>query len=151
MATTKTINIIPTAYTISNSAITISNAASAYSIIGPSGSNSNYATIINTKTSASTSNDYLYLKGFNFSSIPANAIITDFSICWSATSAGYGAYRWGKTYSVPATEYVPQLGTNSGTSFTSCARIQSSTSSAALSESVSNPNTVQRVQMSASA
>lgn len=48
----------------------------------------NYAVIYN-KT-ASTSNRYVYLKGFNFSSIPNNAVVSD----WSVKIKGYytGAY-----------------------------------------------------------
>lgn len=46
----------------------------------------NYATITN--TTASTSNYYLYIRGFNFDSVPSEAIINSFSIKLKASHSG---------------------------------------------------------------
>jgi hypothetical protein len=56
-----------------------------------------YATITN--TNASTSSRYLYLRGFNFSSIPANAIINSFTVKVKGYESGLAT----------STSYAPRL------------------------------------------
>lgn len=71
-----TIRLVPS--TIYNAAgsnyLSITNAANAYHDTD----NTTYATIQN--TNASTSNRYIYVRGFNFDSIPANAAVTGFTV-----------------------------------------------------------------------
>ena len=62
----------------------LNNAASSYLTIGDQNnmytntSSTTYATITN--TTASTSNRYIYLKGFDFDSLPNGAIVSSFTV-----------------------------------------------------------------------
>lgn len=70
-----TIKLVASAYSLqSSSYFSVSNAANAYTDTD----SSTYATF--QTTSSSTSNRYFYLKGFNFSDIPNDAIINSFTI-----------------------------------------------------------------------
>ena len=70
-----TIRLIPSAYAVSSTSyLSVSNASNMYH----NTDNTTYATITNTY--ASTSSRYLYLRGFNFSDIPSNAIINSFTV-----------------------------------------------------------------------
>lgn len=69
-----TVKLTPSTLSNSNTQLTISNSDNALTDV----SSSNYATITN--TTSSTSNRYIYLKGFNFSSVPDTATINSFTI-----------------------------------------------------------------------
>lgn len=71
-----TIRLIPsTIYNGASSYVSISNASNAYYNTDHT---SSYATIQNTYSS--TSSRYVYVRGFNFSDIPSNAVISSFTI-----------------------------------------------------------------------
>ncbi len=70
-----TIKLIPSTHAVSSTSyLSVSNEENMYD----EANSTDYATITNTY--ASTSSRYLYLRGFNFDDIPANAIISDFEI-----------------------------------------------------------------------
>lgn len=62
--------------------LTVSNASNAYT----NTDSTTYATVNNTY--ASTTNRYVYLRGFNFTDIPSNAVINSFSIKLKASESG---------------------------------------------------------------
>ena len=72
VATTK---LIPSAYSVSDSSVTVTDPSNMYHNTEDS---SSYATL--THTNKSTSAYYVYINGFNFSSIPSNATINSFNI-----------------------------------------------------------------------
>ena len=70
-----TIRLVPSTYAVSSTSyLSVSNASNMYD----NTDSTTYATITNTNNS--TSSRYLYLRGFNFSSIPSNAIINSFTV-----------------------------------------------------------------------
>lgn len=69
-----TIRLIPSTYSLSSTYLSIDNAANMYNNVD----NSTYATVKNTVFS--TSAYHVYIKGFNFSDIPSDAIINSFTI-----------------------------------------------------------------------
>ena len=81
-----TIRLVPSTIANANSQLTITDESDAYT----NTDSSTYATIVN--TTASTSNRYIYLRGFNFDSVPANANVTAFTVKIKGYySNGYGA------------------------------------------------------------
>lgn len=62
--------------------LTVSNASNAYT----NTDSTTYATVNNIY--ASTTNRYVYLRGFNFSDVPSNAVINSFSIKLKASESG---------------------------------------------------------------
>ena len=62
--------------------LTVSNASNAYT----NTDSTTYATVHNTYTS--TTNRYVYLQGFNWDAVPADAIINDFRILLKASESG---------------------------------------------------------------
>ena len=78
-----TARLIPSTYTLSNTSyLSISNASNMYH----NTDNTTYATITNSRTQ--TTSYYLYIKGFNFSTIPDNAIVNSFTIKLKAYESG---------------------------------------------------------------
>lgn len=70
-----TIRLVPSTYAVSSTSyLSVSNASNMYH----NTDNTTYATITNTNNS--TSSRYLYLRGFNFSDIPSNAVISSFEV-----------------------------------------------------------------------
>ena len=70
-----TIRLVPSTYAVSSASyLSVSNAQNMYA----NTDSTTYATITN--NNASTSSRYLYLRGFNFSDIPAGATINSFTI-----------------------------------------------------------------------
>ena len=69
-----TATLIPSTYAVSNNVLTVADASNMYANV----SSTNYGTITN--TDASTSYYYFYLRGFNISSIPANAEVSSFTV-----------------------------------------------------------------------
>lgn len=108
-----TIRLVPS--TINNAAgtnyLTISNAENAYT----NTDSTNYATIQN--TNASTSNRYIYIRGFNFDDVPSNAIVSSFTVKIKAYQSG------GSTN----TSYRPYLCNNTTTITGNCNVITTST------------------------
>ena len=78
-----TIRLIPSAYTLSNTSyLQISNASNMYA----NTDNTSYAQI--TYNRNSTTAYYLYVHGFNFSSIPSDAIVSSFTVKIKGVSSG---------------------------------------------------------------
>ena len=81
----------------------ITNADNAYT----NTDSTNYATIYN--SNASTSNRYIYLRGFNFSSVPSDAIVSSFTVKFKAyesglsTSSSYRPYLCNNTSTITGT------------------------------------------------
>lgn len=89
-----TIRLIPSTYAVSNTSyLSVSNASNMYTNVD----STSYATITNTY--ASTSSRYLYLRGFNFNDIPANAVVSSFTV----KIKGY------ETSLSTSTSYAPRL------------------------------------------
>ena len=88
------IRLIPSTYAVSSTNyLSVSNSSNMYT----NTDSTNYATITN--TNASTSSRYLYLRGFNFSSIPSDAIINSFTIKIKGYESGLST----------STSYAPRL------------------------------------------
>ena len=82
-----TIRLIPSIYSLSNTNyLSISNASNMYTNID----STTYATVNHTRTS--TTSYYIYVKGFNFDDIPADAIINSATIKVKAKVTGAGSY-----------------------------------------------------------
>lgn len=89
-----TIRLIPSTYAVSSTSyLSVSNANNMYT----NTDSTTYATITNTYSS--TSSRYLYLRGFNFSDIPSNAIINSFEIKIKGYESGLAT----------STSYAPRL------------------------------------------
>ena len=69
-----TIRLVPSTYSLSSTYLSIDNAANMYN----NTDNSTYATVKN--TIFSTSAYHVYIKGFNFSDIPSDAIVNSFTV-----------------------------------------------------------------------
>ena len=70
-----TIRLIPSTYSLSNTSyLNISNASNMYT----NTDSTTYATVNHTRTS--TTSYYIYVKGFNFDDIPADAIINSATV-----------------------------------------------------------------------
>lgn len=109
-----TIRLIPSTYAVSSTSyLSVSNASNMYT----NTDSTTYATITNTY--ASTSSRYLYLRGFNFSSVPANAIINSFTV----KIKGY------ETSLSTSTSYAPRLanGTSAISNTTASSNFSTST------------------------
>lgn len=89
-----TIRLIPSTYYLSSSSyLSISNASNMYH----NTDNDSYATVTNSR--ASTTSYYIYLRGFNFSAIPDDAIINSFTVKLKARESGVST----------STSYKPHL------------------------------------------
>lgn len=82
-----TIRLIPSAYSLSNTSyLNISNASNLYTNID----STTYATVNHTRRS--TTSYYIYVKGFNFNDIPADAIINSATVKVKAKVTSAGSY-----------------------------------------------------------
>ena len=82
-----TIRLIPSTYSLSNTKyLSVSNASNMYN----NTDNTTYATVNHTRTS--TTSYYIYVKGFNFNDIPADAIINSATIKVKAKVTRAGSY-----------------------------------------------------------
>ena len=82
-----TIRLIPSAYSLSNTSyLSISNASNMYTNID----STTYATINHTRRS--TTSYYIYVRGFNFDDIPADAIINSAIVKVKAKVTSAGSY-----------------------------------------------------------
>lgn len=78
-----TIRLIPSTYYLSNSSyLSVSNASNMYA----NTDSTSYGTITNTRTS--TTAYYVYIRGFNFDSVPSNAIVSNITIKLKAYHSG---------------------------------------------------------------
>ena len=82
-----TIRLIPSTYSLSSTSyLNISNASNLYTNID----STTYATVNHTRTS--TTSYYIYVKGFNFNDIPADAIINSATVKVKAKVTSAGSY-----------------------------------------------------------
>ena len=82
-----TIRLIPSAYSLSNTSyLSISNASNMYT----NTDSTTYATVNHTRRS--TTSYYIYVKGFNFNDIPADAIINSATVKVKAKVTSAGSY-----------------------------------------------------------
>ena len=82
-----TIRLTPSTYSLSNTSyLSVSNASNMYTNID----STTYATVNHTRTR--TTSYYIYVKGFNFDDIPANAIINSATVKVKAKVTSAGSY-----------------------------------------------------------
>ena len=82
-----TIRLIPSTYSLSNTSyLSVSNASNMYTNID----STTYATVNHTRTR--TTSYYIYVKGFNFDDIPADAIINSATVKVKAKITSAGSY-----------------------------------------------------------
>lgn len=77
-----TITLTPSTYYVSSSYLSVSNAANMYTDCD----SETYATITNTRSG--TTSYYLYIRGFDFDSVPSNAVVTGFTVRLKARESG---------------------------------------------------------------
>ena len=94
-----TARLVASTYSVSNNTVTVSNADNMYTNVD----STNYATI--THTTNGTTSYYLYLKGFNFSSIPLTATVNSFTVKVRGYESGLST----------STSYAPRLYNNTST------------------------------------
>lgn len=87
------VKLVPSTHSVSSNYLSVTNADNMYTNI----SSATYATVSN--TNASTTSYYLYINGFNFSVIPADALVKSFTVRLRAYQTG------GST----STSYRPRL------------------------------------------
>lgn len=111
-----TIRLIPSTYALSNSNyFSVSEASNAYA----NTDSTNYATF--QTTSNSTSSRYIYLRGFNFNSIPDGALISSFTVKIKGyesdinTSASYAPTLANGTSAITSTTASANFGTSVNT------------------------------------
>jgi len=75
-----TARLIPSTYSLSNTSLTVSDANNMYA----NTDSTNYASIGTT----STNSRYIYVKGFNFGSIPSGANVTSFTVKYKGNESG---------------------------------------------------------------
>ena len=111
-----TIRLVPSSYGSSGTSyISVSNENNMYT----NTDSTNYATITN--TNASTSSRYLYLRGFNFSSVPSNAVVSSFTVkikgyeSGLATGSSYYPRLCNNTTAISGTTASSTFGTSTQT------------------------------------
>ena len=77
-----TLRLVPSTYYLSSTYLSVSNAANMYTDTD----SGTYATVTNTR--AGTTSYYIYLRGFNFDDVPANAIINSWRVLLKARESG---------------------------------------------------------------
>lgn len=88
-----TVRLIPSTYYLSSSSyLSVSNASNMYN----NTDNGTYATVTNSR--ASTSSYYIYVRGFNFDSIPSAAIVSSFTVKLKARESGVSTSTSYKPY-----------------------------------------------------
>lgn len=112
-----TIRLIPSTYYRSNSSyVSVSNADNMYT----NTDSTTYASVQNTRSSTSNTY-YCYVRGFNFDSIPSDAIVTDFEVkikaseSYMSTSSSYRMSLYNGTTSIDSTTVTSSLSTSAQT------------------------------------
>lgn len=104
-----TVRLIPSTYYLSSSNLSISSASNMYA----NTDSTSYATITN--TSKSTSSYYLYIRGFDFDTVPSNANVTGITIKLKAYHSGGNTstiYCYDGTSQVSSAGSTTALGTS---------------------------------------
>lgn len=109
-----TMRLIPSTYYRNNSSyVTVTNANNMYTNID----STTYASVQNKRNSTSNTY-YCYLRGFNFSDVPADAEVTSFSIkikaneSYMSTSSSYRMSLYNNTTSIGSTTVTSSLSTS---------------------------------------
>lgn len=103
-----TARLVPSSYSLSNTSyLSISNAANMYA----NTDSDTYATITNSQTG--TTSYYLYIRGFDFSTIPSNAIINSWTVKLKARESGVST----------STSYSPKLCNNTTQLTSTCSAL----------------------------
>ena len=96
-----TIRLTPSTYYLSSSSyLSVSNASNMYD----NTDSTNYATVYNSRSS--TSSYYIYLRGFNFDAVPANAVVSSFTIKLKAYESGVSTSSSYKPYLADGTTAI---------------------------------------------
>ena len=96
-----TIKLTPSTYYLSSTSyLSISNAANMYADT----SSGTYATVTNSRTS--TTSYYIYLRGFDFSQVPAGAIVSGFTVRLKARESGVSTSTSYKPYLADGTTAI---------------------------------------------
>ena len=104
-----TMKLVPSTYYLSSSTyLSVSNAANMYN---DTDNAAVYATVTNSQTG--TTSYYIYLRGFNFDDIPANAVVSSFSINLRARETGIST----------SSSYSPKLCNNTSQLTSTCTAI----------------------------
>lgn len=108
-----TIRLIPSTYYVNNSSyVTVTNDTNMYT----NTDSTTYASVQNTRNSTSNTY-YCYIRGFNFSSVPADATVNSFSIkikaseSYMSTSSSYRMSLYNNTTSISSTTVTSSLST----------------------------------------
>lgn len=94
-----TIKLVASTYSVSNNTVTVSSASNMYTDVD----STTYATI--THTTSGTTSYYCYIKGFNFSDVPSDAVVNSIVI----------RIRGRETNLSTSTSYAPRLYNNTST------------------------------------
>ena len=108
-----TARLVPSSYSLSSSTyLNIQNADNMYT----NTDSDTYATITNTQTGTTTY--YIYVRGFNFNSIPADAIINSFTVKFKARESGLSTSTSYRPYMVNNTTTITGSASTVGTTAT---------------------------------
>lgn len=109
-----TIRLIPSTYAVSNSSYAkVTNASNMYH----NTDNNTYATLQNTRNSTSNTY-YVYIRGFNFGSVPSNAVVSSFTVkikaseSYMSTSSSYRLSLYNGTTAISNTTATSSLSTS---------------------------------------
>lgn len=112
-----TIRLVPSTYAVSNSSYAkVTNPDNMYT----NTDSDTYATLRNTRNSTGNTY-YVYIRGFNFSSVPDNAIVSSFSVkikakeSYMSTSSSYRMSLYNGTTSISNTTVTSSLSTSVNT------------------------------------
>lgn len=96
-----TIRLTPSTYYLSSSSyLSVSNAANMYDDTD----STTYATVTNSRSS--TSSYYIYVRGFNFDDVPANAVVSSFKVKLKARESGVSTSTSYKPYLANGTSAI---------------------------------------------
>lgn len=111
-----TIRLVPSAYSVSSSSVSVSNASNMYNNTDHT---SSYATL--THSNKSTSTYYVYINGFNFGSLPSGAVVSSFEVKIKgyesnmSTSSSYAPRLVNGTSSISGTTASSNFSTSTNT------------------------------------
>ena len=112
-----TMRLVPSTYSVSNSSyVSVTNPSNMYTNVD----STTYASIRNSRNSTSNTY-YCYIRGFNFSSVPSNAVVTGFTIkirayeSYMSTSSSYRMSLYNNTTAISNTTVTSSLSTTATT------------------------------------
>lgn len=112
-----TLRLIPSTYAVNNSSYAkVTNPDNMYA----NTDNTSYATLQNTRNSTNNTY-YVYIRGFNFSSVPSDAVVSSFTVkikaneSYMSTSSSYRMSLYNGTTSISSTTVTSSLSTSVNT------------------------------------